>query len=88
MMINALLKAHAQKIEDNFNFLLPENDEKYKKVTEAMRYSFLNGGKRIRPALMLEFFSLCGGEGDGALNFATALEMIHCYSLIHDDLPC
>ena len=87
-MINALLKAHAQKIEDNFNFLLPENDEKYKKVTEAMRYSFLNGGKRIRPALMLEFFSLCGGEGEGALNFATALEMIHCYSLIHDDLPC
>ena len=86
-MINALLKAHAQKIEDNFNFLLPENDEKYKKVTEAMRYSFLNGGKRVRPVLALACADVLGVPHQEILPFALALEMIHTYSLIHDDLP-
>lgn len=54
----------------------------------AMKYSLLSGGKRIRPILLLEFYALCGGKGGNALNFAAALEMIHTYSLIHDDLPC
>lgn len=53
-----------------------------------MRYSLLSGGKRIRPILLLEFYSLFGGRAEGALNFAAAIEMIHTYSLIHDDLPC
>ena len=52
------------------------------------RYSLLGGGKRLRPALLLEFYRLCGGRADEALPFACALEMIHTYSLIHDDLPC
>ncbi len=63
---------------------LPNNN----KVCEAMRYSILNGGKRIRPAIMMEFFKICGGSGDSVLYFAAALECIHTYSLIHDDLPC
>ena len=56
-------------------------------VSQAMRYSVENGGKRIRPALLLEFCRVCGGDYKKAMPFACALEMIHTYSLIHDDLP-
>lgn len=57
-------------------------------VADAMRYSIQNGGKRIRPMLTLEFCRVCGGDPKAALPFACAVEMIHTYSLIHDDLPC
>lgn len=57
-------------------------------VREAMRYSLLGGGKRIRAALVLEFARLCGVSEETAMPFACAVEMIHAYSLIHDDLPC
>lgn len=57
-------------------------------VHEAMKYSLRIGGKRIRPTLVLEFCRLCGGDINDALPFAAAIEMIHTYSLIHDDLPC
>ena len=59
-----------------------------KTVLEAMRYSLLAGGKRIRPLLVLEFCRVTGGDEQAALPLAAALEMIHTYSLIHDDLPC
>lgn len=58
------------------------------KMLEAMAYSLLNGGKRIRPMLVLEFCRVCGGNPEKAIPFAIALEMIHTYSLVHDDLPC
>lgn len=58
-----------------------------KKLYEAMRYSLLAGGKRIRPVLVLEFCRICGGDWRAALPFAAAIEMVHTYSLIHDDLP-
>lgn len=54
----------------------------------AMRYSLLAGGKRLRPILVFEFCRMCGGEWEAAAPFAAAVEMIHTYSLIHDDLPC
>ncbi len=57
-------------------------------VHEAMKYSLGIGGKRIRPVLVLEFCRICGGDINDALPFAAAIEMIHTYSLIHDDLPC
>ncbi len=57
-------------------------------LKEAMGYSLLSGGKRIRPVLVLEVCRLFGGEMEPALPFACALEMVHTYSLIHDDLPC
>ena len=57
-------------------------------ASDAMRYSLLAGGKRIRPVLLLEFYALCGGSDKKAIDFAAAIEMIHTYSLIHDDLPC
>lgn len=55
---------------------------------EAMKYSLLAGGKRLRPILTFEFCRLCGGEWQNAAPLASAIEMIHTYSLIHDDLPC
>lgn len=57
-------------------------------VVDAMNYSVTNGGKRIRPVLVLEFCRVCGGNVEDALALACAVEMIHTYSLIHDDLPC
>lgn len=57
-------------------------------VEESMGYSLLLGGKRIRPVLTLAFCQLCGGDPHTALPFACAVEMVHTYSLIHDDLPC
>ena len=63
-------------------------DRPQKKLFEAMRYSLLAGGKRIRPVLVLEFCRICGGDWEKAMPFAAAIEMVHTYSLIHDDLPC
>lgn len=60
----------------------------YGNLREAMEYSLMAGGKRIRPVLTLAACRFCGGRGEAALPFAGALEMIHTYSLIHDDLPC
>ena len=57
-------------------------------LAEAMRYSLLAGGKRIRPLLVLEFCRIAGGDVEKALPVACAVEMLHTYSLIHDDLPC
>ena len=58
------------------------------KLFEAMEYSLLAGGKRLRPVFAFEFCRLCGGHWEKAAPFAAAVEMIHTYSLIHDDLPC
>ncbi|MBE6629105.1 MAG: polyprenyl synthetase family protein [Ruminococcaceae bacterium] len=63
-------------------------DEDLKALLDAERYSLFAGGKRIRPMLTLEFCRMLGGEDAAALPFACAVEMIHTYSLIHDDLPC
>ena len=57
-------------------------------LAESMRYSLLAGGKRIRPMLVLEFCRISGGDINAALPVACAIEMLHTYSLIHDDLPC
>ncbi len=68
--------------------LLKRGEEGYfYPLLEAIHYSLLNGGKRIRPILCIASFEAAGGKGDGILPFACALEMIHTYSLIHDDLP-
>jgi geranylgeranyl diphosphate synthase type II len=67
---------------------LTEEDYPVKGLAEAMRYSLLAGGKRIRPMLVLEFCRVSGGDPDAALSVACAIEMLHTYSLIHDDLPC
>ncbi len=63
-------------------------DASQKELLESMRYSLLAGGKRVRPVLLLKFCEASGGQMQSALPFACALEMLHTYSLIHDDLPC
>ena len=83
-----LLARYAHVIERALDDALPVTEVAYAPVVAAARYSLLAGGKRIRPALVLEFCRLCGGEPAAALPFACAVEMIHTYSLIHDDLPC
>lgn len=70
-----------------FEFL-PDADCREGKLIESMKYSLEAGGKRVRPRLVFEFNSLCGGNRESAVPFACAVEMIHTYSLIHDDLPC
>ena len=67
---------------------LTKEDFPVKGLAEAMRYSLLAGGKRIRPMLVMEFCRVTGGDPRDALPVACAIEMLHTYSLIHDDLPC
>lgn len=68
--------------------LLPKTDSLYKVLTESMSYSVMAGGKRIRPILVESVCSMLGGDTQLCKHFATAVEFIHTYSLIHDDLPC
>ena len=63
-------------------------DQPQKPLFEAVEYSLLAGGKRLRPIFALDFCRMCGGDWKAAAPFAAAIEMIHTYSLIHDDLPC
>lgn len=64
------------------------DDVPQKELLDAMRYSLLAGGKRLRPVFVFDFCRMCGGDWEAAVPFAAAVEMIHTYSLIHDDLPC
>ena len=64
------------------------NDQPQKLLFDAMQYSLMAGGKRIRPIIAFEFCRVCGRDWKNAAPFAAAIEMIHTYSLIHDDLPC
>ena len=82
------LKEYAEIINSYLEKVLPQCDFGENVVHEAMNYSLSIGGKRIRPVLVLEFCRVCGGKIEDAICLAAALEMIHTYSLIHDDLPC
>lgn len=76
-----------RRLEDYMNSVLSGTGGQ-RKVAEAMGYSLSAGGKRIRPVLTMEFCRVCGEDPETALPAACALEMIHTFSLIHDDLPC
>ena len=76
-----------QLIEKRLNEFFTEECPQ-RKLLEAMRYSLMAGGKRIRPVLTMKFCQASGGTMEEALDFACAVEMLHTYSLIHDDLPC
>lgn len=83
------MEDRVKRIEKALDHFLPERKGSLSEtVTDAMRYSLLNGGKRVRAVLTLAFCELCGGDEDMAMPFACAVEMVHAYSLIHDDLPC
>ena len=87
MNFNEQLQQKAADAEDILKKYLPEEEGYQKKVIEAMNYIVLAGGKRLRPVLMKESFLLFGGQGEVIEPFMAALEMIHNYSLVHDDLP-
>lgn len=75
-------------IENALYGYIPKDLVYEKNLVDSIEYSLKAGGKRIRPRLVLEFSRLCGGDDETAIPYACALEMIHTYSLIHDDLPC
>ncbi len=79
---------YVRLIDDNIEDFIPVPDEKYSRLTDAMKYACTDGGKRVRPLLCLEFANICGADVKDALPFAMGVEMIHSYSLVHDDLPC
>ena len=81
------LQAHRETVEAWLKTCF-DGREPHSDLYDAMRYSLLAGGKRIRPVLVLETCRMCGGDPALAMPFAGAIEMIHTYSLIHDDLPC
>ncbi|HUS57084.1 MAG TPA: farnesyl diphosphate synthase [Planctomycetota bacterium] len=83
----ALLQSHGELVDAELNRILPAADVPPAPIHEAMRYSIFSGGKRLRPALVLLGCEACGGSLQAALPAACAFEMIHTYSLIHDDLP-
>lgn len=82
------LKSRVISTENIIKKYLPVESGFQKTIVEAMNYSILSGGKRLRPLMMKESFEMLGGEGTIVEPFMAALEMIHTYSLIHDDLPC
>ena len=82
-----ILQDKVVEIEEKIKTFLPKEAGYQKTVMEAMNYSMLAGGKRLRPMLMLETYRLFGGKGDVIYPFMAAIEMIHTYSLVHDDLP-
>ncbi|MDD9876835.1 MAG: polyprenyl synthetase family protein [Magnetovibrio sp.] len=83
----AALTANAEAVDRVLDELLAETDGHENRVMEAMRYSALGGGKRVRPFLVTQSAALFEVDEERALRAAAAVEMVHCYSLIHDDLP-
>ena len=81
------LQGYADLIDEELEKLLPPRDNYQKVLYDAMRYSLLGGGKRVRPVLLLVSAELFGLDKEPVMPFALALEIIHTYSLIHDDLP-
>ena len=87
MEFNQQYEIYRAAVEEYLSGLF-QGDAPYGTLREAMRYSVLAGGKRVRPVLTLAFCDALGGDWRKALPFACALELVHTYSLIHDDLPC
>jgi geranylgeranyl diphosphate synthase type II len=87
MDINRYLQKNKERVDSALERYLPKKEEFTSNLHKAMQHSLFAGGKRIRPILSMASFEAVGGKGERILPFACALEMIHTYSLIHDDLP-
>ena len=87
MDIKSEINLRAEAIEAIIKKYLPAEEGYQKQIMEAMNYSILAGGKRLRPMLMQETYRLFGGQSKVIEPFMAAMEMIHTYSLVHDDLP-
>ena len=82
------LRYASERVNTALESLLPPESAVPSELHKAERYSMFAGGKRLRPALCIAAYEACGGRGDAVLPAACALEMVHTFSLIHDDLPC
>lgn len=85
--LSAALEACAETVEQKLAAILSSDDAPERRLMEAMRHSVLGGGKRLRPFLTLQSAGLFGVSEQSALRTACAIELVHCYSLVHDDLP-
>ena len=89
MEMDEIIRSYREEVEQYLKAYYRQfHKEPQKILFDSMEYSLLAGGKRLRAVLVFEFCRLCGGKWQDAVPFAAALEMIHAYSLIHDDLPC
>jgi geranylgeranyl diphosphate synthase type II len=86
--LKAYLEARREEVDAALEHFLPAATEAPETIHKAMRYSVFAGGKRLRPILCLAAAEACGGDPRGALAPASAVEIMHTYSLVHDDLPC
>ena len=86
--LNARMSENAKKVNTLLEKILSRNDDDIEIIFDAQRYSLLAGGKRVRPFIVNEVCRMLGGDERCSMPLACAVEMIHCYSLIHDDLPC
>jgi geranylgeranyl diphosphate synthase type II len=88
MDLKAYLAARAAEVDAALDAFLPKAKEKPATIHAAMRYTVFAGGKRLRPILCLAAAEACGGDPEAAIPPACAVEVLHTYSLVHDDLPC
>lgn len=88
MVLEEYLKAAVAGVDAAMDGFLPAASERPGAMHEAMRYCIFAGGKRLRPVLCIAAAEACGGEREVALTAACAVELMHTYSLVHDDLPC
>ena len=82
------LEREKGRVDRYLKIILPLRKDNLKILSSSLRYAVFSGGKRIRPVLLLHTYRLCGGRGDKALPAAAAVELIHTFSLVQDDLPC
>ena len=87
-MLDYTYEDYKEYVDEHLLDFIPDIDHKSITLYDAMKYSLSAGGKRIRPVLLLAACDFCGGKIEEALPYACAIEYIHTYSLIHDDLPC
>src|SRR5213083_3307032 len=87
MNLNEYLRSRRALIDQTLDHHLPPEDTPPASIHEAMRYAVLGGGKRIRPILAIAAAEACGADYEPLLRYFAALELIHTYSLVHDDLP-
>ena len=91
--MNSEMKTKLQQYQQFIESYMEQNcfvytHEPQQILFDSMRYSLLAGGKRLRPVFVFDFCAMCGGDWKQAAPFAAAIEMVHTYSLIHDDPPC
>ena len=86
--MNTKINDLTDKINVSLQSYFLDKPDLIKSVLDAEEYSLTGGGKRIRPLLILLFCEACKGEYDNFIDISTSIEMVHCFSLIHDDLPC